>query len=127
MAHIVTSPEKFANEVNVKLLGAHRQITIEDVKDMTSCGLIGRYGYYIHLDIETVRAVLQYGQLRQNRQKRDEIRDDDGVIHCRGCSVVLAKPEGKKGRRKEYCDACQSSRSTMRGRKWRRKMKAFRN
>jgi hypothetical protein len=123
MAHLITSPEKFADEVNAKLLGAHRQITVGDVRDMTTCGLIGKYGYYMHIDIETVRAILQYEQLRLNRQKRDEIRDKNGAIHCRRCGVVLAKPEGKKGRPREYCPDCESSRPTMRSREWRGKMK----
>jgi len=34
---------------------------------MTTCGLIRCYGYYMQLDFETVRAILQYEQLRQNR------------------------------------------------------------
>jgi hypothetical protein len=98
MAQLTTRPDKFAAEVNAKLPGAHRQISADDIRDMTTCGLIGRYGYYIHLDLETCRAILQYEQLRENRQKKDEVRDDDGVIHCRSCGVVLAKPDGKLGR-----------------------------
>lgn len=98
MAQLTIRPDKFVTEVNAKLPGAHRQITVDDVRDMTNCGLIKKYGYYMQSDVETVRAVLQYEQLRQNRQKRDEIRDEGGVIHCRGCGVVLTKPEGKKGR-----------------------------
>ena len=35
------------------------------------CGLIGRYGYYGHSDIEIVRAILQYEWLRQEREKQD--------------------------------------------------------
>jgi len=127
MTHLITSPEKFADEVNAKLLGAHRQITADDVRDMTTCGLIGKYGYYGNLDLEMVRCILLYERLKQARQKRDEIRGEDGVIHCRRCGVALAKSEGKKGRPKEYCPACESSRSTTRGRKWRRKMKAVMN
>jgi len=124
---LIVKPEDFVAWFNKAIPGAYRSIDVEDVRDMTTCGLIGRYGYYIQLDIETVRAILQYEQLHQNRQKRDEIKDDDGGIHCRRCGVVLAKPEGKKGRPREYCPACGSLRSTMRGRKWRRKMKAARN
>ena len=121
MAQLTTRPDKFAAEVNAKLPGAHRQITVDDVKDMTNCGLIGRYGYYIQLDIETVRAILHYEQLRENRQKRDEIKDDDGVIHCRRCGVVLARPKAKRGRPREYCSDCESFRGRERYRKWRSK------
>ena len=127
MTQLTTRPEKFANEVNAKSLGANRQITVDDVRDMTNCGLIGKYRYYIHSDIETVRAILQYEQLRQNRQKREEIKDEDGVIHCRGCGLVLAKPEGKKGRPREYCSDCEPFRARERNNKWRRKKKAARN
>lgn len=123
---LITNPQKFADFFNAKVPGAYRKVSADDIRDMTTCGLIGRYGYYIHLDIETVRAILQYEQLRQNRQKKDEIKDDDGVIHCRGCGVVLDRPKDK-GRPREYCPDCESSRSTMRNQKWRRKMKAARN
>jgi len=125
MTQLITSPSKFADFFNTKVIGAYRQITADDVRDMTTCGLIGKHGgWYLQLDLETVRAILQYEQLRENREKRDEIRDEERVLHCRRCGVVLDRPDGKKGRRREYCDACQSSRSTMRGRKWREKMKA---
>ena len=123
---LIIKPEDFVAWFAKAIPGAFRSIDVEDVQDMTQCGLIGRYGYYIHLDIETVRAILQYEQLRVNRQKKDEIRDN-GVIHCRRCGVVLAKPDGRKGRPREYCPDCESSRSAMRNRKWRRKMKAARN
>ena len=127
MAHLTTRPDRFADEVNANLLGAHRQITVVDVRDMVTCGLIGKFDCFLNLDIETVRAVLQYELLCQNRQKRDEIKDSEGMMHCRGCGAALGEPDGKRGRPKEYCDACESSRPTMRGRKWRRKMKGARN
>jgi hypothetical protein len=120
MAHLITSPEKFADLCNYKLPGAYRKVTPDDIRDMTTSRLIGRYGYYIHLDIETVRAILQYEQLRENRQKRDEIRDDDGIVHCRRCGVVLVpKPKAKLGRPNEYCADCERFRGRERYRKWR--------
>ena len=127
MAQLTTRPDKFAAEVNAKLPGAHRQISADDVRDMVACGLIGKFNWFLNLDLETVRAILQYEQLQQNCQKSDEIRDKNGSIHCRGCGVVLAKPEGKKGRPREYCPGCESSRSTRRYQKWRRKMEVARN
>ena len=42
-----TSPEAFASSFNQKFPGAYRLITVEDVNDMTECGLIGRYGFYL--------------------------------------------------------------------------------
>ena len=120
----VTTPERFAGFFNAKVPGAYRQITAEDVRDMTTCGLIGRYGEYLKLDIETVRAVLQYEQLRQNRQTRADIRDSDGSIHCRGCGAALSKPDGRRGRPSEYCDDCEPFRGRERYRKWQAKMRA---
>lgn len=121
---LIVRPEDFAAWFSKAIPGASRIIGVEDVQDMTTCGLIGRYGYYIHLDIETVWAILQYEQLRQNREKRDEIRDSDGSIHCRRCGVALAKSKTKRGRPNEFCDKCQPFRGRERNRKWRRKMKA---
>ena len=69
---LIIKSEDFVAWFNKTIPGACRSITTQDVRNMTTCGLIGRYGYYIHLDIETVRAVLQYEQLRESRQKRDE-------------------------------------------------------
>ena len=122
---LITNPQKFADLFNAKVPGAYRQISTDDVKDMTNCGLIGKYGYYMQLDIETVRAILQYEQLRQNRQKRDEIRDDDGVIHCRRCGVVLERTKVKRGRPNEFCDKCQPFRGRDRYLKWRSKQDAI--
>ena len=126
MTQLITSPDKFADLFNAKVPGAYRQVMANDIRLLTQCGLIGRYGYYIQLDIETVRAILQYEQLRQNRQKRDEIRSSDGVIHCRRCGVVLdVKPNSKAGRPREYCQRCESARSRDRNRKWRKKRQAI--
>ena len=127
MRRLIVRAEQFVEWFNRVVPGAYREVTTEDVEDMTRCELIGRHGEYLRLDIETVRCVLLYEQLRENRQKRDEIKDDDGVIHCRRCGVVLDRPDRKRGRPREYCHDCESLRATMRSRKWRRKMKADRN
>ena len=119
---LIVRPEDFAEWFAKTILeGAYRSITAQDVRDMTTCGLIGRYGYYMQLDIETVRAILQYEQLRENRQKRDEIRDKNSSIHCRRCGVALAKPKAKRGRPVEYCPDCEPFRGRERNRKWRSK------
>ncbi len=127
MRRLIVRAEQFAEWFHRVVPGTYRQITIQDVEDMTQCGLIGRYDEYIQLDIETVRAILQYEQLRENRQKRDELKDSEGIMHCRRCGVALSKPDGKCGRPREYCPDCESSRSTRRYQKWRRKIKAARN
>ena len=109
---------KFADWFNAKVPGAYREVTTEDVRDMTACGLIGKYGEYPKLDIETVRGVLQYEQLRRNRQNRADIRGSDGSIHCRSCGVVVAKLKAKRGRPREYCADCEPLRGRERYRKW---------
>lgn len=127
MTHLATTPKQSADRFNAKVPGAHRQIRVDDVKDMVTCGLIGKFECFLDLDLETVRAVLRYERLRENRQKRDEIKDDDGVIHCRVCGVALvAEPKGKRGRPNEYCDRCQPLRGRERNRKWRSRIKAAR-
>jgi hypothetical protein len=63
----VTSPEKFAEWFNAKIPGTNRKITAADVRLMTECNLIGRYRFYERQDLETIRGILQYEQLRENR------------------------------------------------------------
>lgn len=125
MRRLIVRAEDFAEWFHRVIPGTYRQITVQDVEDMTQCGLIGRYDEYIQLDIETVRAILQYERLRQNRQKRDELKDSEGIMHCRRCGVELAKPESKRGRPNEYCDKCQPFRGRERYRKWRGKQDAI--
>jgi len=55
----ILSPDRFAAEFNAVVPGAYRKVDAEDVRCMTSCGLIGRYGHYYRSDLETVRAILR--------------------------------------------------------------------
>jgi hypothetical protein len=48
---LITSPEKFADFFNAKVPGAHRQITVDDVRDMVTCGLIGKFSCFLDLDL----------------------------------------------------------------------------
>lgn len=129
MTHFISSPEKFADLFNAKVLGAYRKVNVDDIREMTTCGLIHRYDCYDTInDLQTVIGILNYEQLREKRTHQEEMELIGNLPLCRLCGKPLPEqPEDKKGRRKEYCNACQSSRSTMRGRKWRRKMKADRN
>ena len=112
--------ERFATLFNAKLPGAYRQITVQDIRDMTECGLIRRYGYYIHSDLETVRAVLQYEQILEKRMKKPPEEDKLESPCCKMCGQPLpTQPEGKKGRPREYCSKCESLRRRDRYRKWR--------
>jgi hypothetical protein len=107
----ITSPKAFAEWFNEKYIGACHHITPEDVKDMTVCGLIHRHGYYSEsMDGETVRAVLQYEQLRENRSAQQEKEKNPPT--CKICGQpLLPKPEGKAGRHKEYCSDCEPCRN----------------
>jgi hypothetical protein len=118
--------ERFAAQFNAKLPGAYRQITVQDVRDMTDCGLIRRYGYYIHSDLETVRAVLQYEELIETRMRKSPEEDKLQILCCKLCGDPLpTKHEGKKGRPREYCPKCESLRRRNRYRKWRIRRKAL--
>jgi len=55
---LIVKPEKFAAWFDRVMPGAYRQITVDDVRDMVTCGLIGKFDCFLNLDLETVRAVL---------------------------------------------------------------------
>jgi hypothetical protein len=114
-----TSPNKFAEEFNQIVPGAYRRITTQDVRDMTDCGLIGRYSYYGHVDLENVRAILRYEELRRKRIEKQPSDSTSDSRTCRLCSIILpAVPIGKYGRPKEYCASCEPVRAKTRYRKW---------
>ncbi|MFC2068094.1 hypothetical protein ACFLTP_03675 [Chloroflexota bacterium] len=71
-----TSPKEFACWFNTKYPGTYRQITTEDVRDITICGLIGRYRYYIlSQDGEIVRGILEYEQMRETQSAKPTQED----------------------------------------------------
>jgi hypothetical protein len=118
----IISPEKFAKRFNDKVPGAYRQITTQDIRDMTECGLIKRYGHYLNDDIQTVINILNYEQLRQKRVEKQEQEAIGEPPPCKLCGRPLpAPPEDKVGRPKEYCPNCAPLRATERYKKWRRK------
>jgi len=117
---IITSPEKFAAKFNLLMPSAYRKVTAQDVKDMTECGLIGRYGHYTRQDLKTVRAILVYEQIREKRVDKQETKALDDVPRCKLCGELLSpQTEGKKGRPKEYCSGCELSRARERYGRWR--------
>jgi hypothetical protein len=87
----IINPDIFAKWFKSEVSNANREITAQDVRELTECGLIGRYKFYTRQDLETVRGILQYEQLLKNRQKRNEIKDAEGEIHCRRCGKLLPK------------------------------------
>ncbi len=116
---ITSNPAGFAKWFNEKYAGAYRQITTEDVKDLTDCGLIHRRNYYSGLeDGETVRGILRYEQLRENRPiKQDKEKQPP---FCKRCGQPLpTNTSGKLGRHNEYCSECESFRNKERQRHFR--------
>lgn len=127
MEPMITSPEKFAIWFNRSVPGAYRQITVEDARLMSQCGLIGRYQYYGQSDLRTVIGILQYELLREKRIEKQEKKVLAEVPRCKRCGEPLPpQPEDKKGRPKEYCQECEPSRTKERHRKWRSKRQTVR-
>ena len=117
-----TSSGKFAALFNEKYPGAYRKVTAQDVRDMTTCCLIGRYGFYLRDDLELVRGVLQYEQMREKRSAQPTLEDSQEPPKCKRCKQSLRpEPEGKRGRLREYCPSCEPFRNTERYRKWRKR------
>ena len=118
------SPEKFAALFNEKYPGTYRQVTAQDVRDMTICCLIGRYECYLKDDLEFIRGMLQYEQLREKRYARPTLEAKQEPPKCKRCAQPLPlEPEIKRGRPKEYCSICESLRNIERNRKWRKRKK----
>lgn len=61
----VLEPDRFATRFNAIVLGAYRRVTVDDIKQMEHCGLIGRRGFFTRDDLETVRGILLYEKLRR--------------------------------------------------------------
>lgn len=129
MRRLIVRPEDFADLFNAKVPGAYRQVTADDIRLLTQFGLIGRYNFYdTTYDMQTVIGILNYERLTQQRTRKEVQEASPEPPRCKLCGQALpTEPEGKKGRPREYCTDCEPLRPTMRGRKWRRKMKAARN
>jgi hypothetical protein len=115
---ITSSPKKFAEWFNGKYIGTYYKITSEDIKDMTTCGLIHRYEYYSgSIDGETVRGVLQFEKLRESRTIQKAI--EKILPTCKICGQPIPPQLSvKPGRPREYCPQCQPRRARERYKKW---------
>ena len=99
MLEIIANPGKFAARFNEKYPGAYRQVTAQDVRDMTTCHLIGRYECYLKDDLEFIRGILQYEQMREKRSAQPTPEEKLEPTKCKKCKQPLPpEPEGKKGR-----------------------------
>ena len=118
---IITNAHRFAEFFNTKVPGAYRRITARDILDMKSCGLIGHSNYYGHADLEIIRGILEYEQMREKHSAKQTSEYTQEPLKCKMCGEPLPNgPEGKRGRRRQYCTGCESSRSTERKKKSRR-------
>jgi len=68
----VVNAQKLATRFNSLFPGAHRKVTADDVREMASCGLIGRHGYYEQLDLHTINGILRYELLRAQRLAKSD-------------------------------------------------------
>ena len=68
---IMANPGRFAAKFNSTVPGAYRQVTVDDIRQMAQCGLIGRCGFFDRSDLETVRGLLRYEQLREGVTERE--------------------------------------------------------
>ena len=66
---VIADPVRFASRFNLTVPGAYRRVTGDDVRLMAQCGLIGRCGFFDWSDVEKVRAILLYEQLRDRTVK----------------------------------------------------------
>jgi len=126
---VLTSPEKFAAQINDMFAGEIRYISAADIIDMTKCGLIGCYQYYnLRSDGERIRGVLQYEKLREGRLLKIARQSKVVKLKCKSCRKSLpAELARKVGRPKEYCPSCESFRNTERYRKWRKRKRQLEN
>jgi len=109
----ILSPDRFAEWFNLVVPGAYRKVTVQDIRDMTECGFIGKYQYYGRADLETVRAILLYEQMREERLAQSKKRPT-----CKMCGKPFSKCHDKRGRPREYCFDCEPLRGRERYRKW---------
>jgi len=124
-----TNPEAFADLFNEKVQGAYRKVTGYDIRSMTKCGLIGRCGFYVRQDLETVRGILEYELSRDHQSDKGD--QEKNTLICKRCGKTFnPNPESKPGRPPEYCTDCEAHRNRERqklSRDRRRKLNLKRN
>ena len=120
----ITSPNKFAALFNERLPDTHRNVIAEDIICMKKCKHICRHGFYIRDDLETVRGILLYEQMRDKESIQQPVKDKKELPKCKMCEQPLPpEPANKTGRPKEYCSGCELLRTKERNRKWRARRK----
>ena len=64
---VVADPVKFAVKFNCTVPGAYRSVTAENIRQITRCGLIERHGFFTREDLETVRGIIMYEQMKTEK------------------------------------------------------------
>ena len=109
---LITNPAQFASYFNLHVPGARRLIDTEDVRLLTECELICRYGFYSRDDLHTIRNILRYENLRRNRDIQLTRHSAEGIPLCKRCAQRLpVKTASGNGRPREFCDKCQPYRN----------------
>ena len=72
---VMADPVRFAAKFNATVPAAYRLVSAEDIRYMSHCGLIGRYGFFTQEDLETVRGILSYEQLREREAEHKKSVD----------------------------------------------------
>ena len=67
---VMSDSGKFAAKFNSTVPGAVRPITGDDVRQLAHCGLIGRRGFFERADMETIRGILWYENIREKAGRR---------------------------------------------------------
>ena len=107
------SPDKFAERFNSLFPGAYRQVDTQDILALVKCGLVCKYGFYSRDDLEVIRGILQYEQLREERSQ-----PEDTPKTCKRCGELLLDNAVGKGRPREYCQQCEPYRNRARYSNW---------
>jgi len=116
---LTSSPGRLAKEFNDVVPGAYRSVTVDDIRMMTECGLIGHHSCYGESDIRIVIGVLRYELLRKKTIEKPQPSVIPEIQKCKMCgNPLLINPVNRHGRKKEYCASCEPLRLGIRYKKY---------
>ena len=72
LSEVMADPVRFAAKFNATVPGSYRMVSVDDIRYLSHCGLIGRHGFYTREDVDTVRGILRYEQLREHRLEQEK-------------------------------------------------------
>ncbi len=96
----INNTEAFIDFFKMKFPDMCRKLTVDNVRLMTECSLIGRYKYYLRQDLEIVRRILHFEELREHRSAQQDKEKKSPC--CKSCGQPLPpNSEGKLGQMKK--------------------------